>query len=117
MRRILNNNGYTIVEMMIVVIIIGVLVSIAVPSYTNLVSRAKKSACQANQRTIEIARAYNMILQNSYGLNLSDISEAFEEIGFTGDSTQEDLLCPGGGLYVFALDTFEVDCSINEHND
>ncbi len=37
--------GFTLVEMMIVVVIIGVLATIAIPSYRQYFSKAQKSAC------------------------------------------------------------------------
>jgi len=42
---------------MIVVLIIGVLVSIAIPVYTSASASAQANSCQANQRTIEDAVA------------------------------------------------------------
>lgn len=44
--------GFTLVELMSVVLIIGVLISVAVPVFQNSVANARASACRANQRTI-----------------------------------------------------------------
>jgi prepilin-type N-terminal cleavage/methylation domain-containing protein len=52
-----NNRGFTLVELMIVVVIIGVLVAIAVPVYNSTQKKAKETACEANIRTIEGAAA------------------------------------------------------------
>ena len=112
-----NESGYTIIEMMIVIVIIGVLVSIAIPSYNGLLERAKKTACQANQRSIELARAFYAIKNGDYGSSISDIDVAFDEIGFTGEGTKEDLLCPSGGTYLFVTGKFYINCSIENHNN
>lgn len=51
MRR--TEHGFTLVELMVVVLIIGVLVAIAFPVYQATKSQAMKKSCFANQRTIE----------------------------------------------------------------
>ncbi|PKQ19911.1 MAG: general secretion pathway protein GspG [Actinobacteria bacterium HGW-Actinobacteria-6] len=57
-----HQDGFTLVELMVVVLIIGVLVSIAIPMFNSASSTASLRTCQSNQRTIEGAcqtyRAY-----------------------------------------------------------
>jgi prepilin-type N-terminal cleavage/methylation domain-containing protein len=48
-----NEKGFTLVELMVVVVIIGILVAIAIPIYNTVQARAQERACFANQRTIE----------------------------------------------------------------
>lgn len=47
--------GFTLVELMIVVLILGILVGIAVPLYNASQERAAESACLSNQRVINKA--------------------------------------------------------------
>ena len=50
-----DQRGFTLMELMIVIVIIGVLAAIGVPAYRNYVTEAKEAACKANVRTISTA--------------------------------------------------------------
>ena len=50
-----DQRGFTLMELMIVIVIIGVLAAIGVPAYKNYVTESKNNACAANKRTIETA--------------------------------------------------------------
>jgi prepilin-type N-terminal cleavage/methylation domain-containing protein len=52
MKMFRKTEGFTLVELMVVVLIIGILVAIAVPVFLNASANAQAKSCQANQRTI-----------------------------------------------------------------
>jgi prepilin-type N-terminal cleavage/methylation domain-containing protein len=53
MQRTNNQKGFTLVELMVVVVIIGILVAIAIPVYNNVTAKANRGAVEANLRTLD----------------------------------------------------------------
>lgn len=55
-----SEKGFTLIELMIVILIIAILVAIAVPVFLSARSNAQRRTCQANLRTIDGAiNTYN----------------------------------------------------------
>ncbi len=52
-RRVLESNGFTLIELMVVVLIISALVAIAVPIYGHAENNAKFRTCQSNLRAMD----------------------------------------------------------------
>lgn len=48
-----SRKGFTLVELMIVVVIMAILVAVAVPIYSAVTSNARKKTCLGNQREIQ----------------------------------------------------------------
>lgn len=55
MRRVRNHRGFTLIELMVVVAIIGILVAIVVPLLANVSARARVAKAQADVRSIAAA--------------------------------------------------------------
>ncbi len=74
MKKVMNKKGFTLVELLMVVIIIGILVTIAVPSYYKSIERAKGGKAKTTLRTITNAQVQYRALNDEYTVNLADLS-------------------------------------------
>jgi type IV pilus assembly protein PilA len=82
-----STEGFTLVELLVVVIIIGILAAIGLPSYLNLTSSAKQS--EARQTMAAILRAQNLWIDRYSSL---DYPTSFDQLalGIVKGSTLED---------------------------
>ena len=48
MRKLINKKGFSLVELMIVVVIMGILIAVAIPLYGAVTANAEKRTCQSN---------------------------------------------------------------------
>jgi prepilin-type N-terminal cleavage/methylation domain-containing protein len=87
----MNNKGFTLIELMIVVVIIGILAAIAIPNFINMQARAKEASVKSNCHTVQLA-AEDFAVQND-GVYAADIGVAAAPNG----DTITDML-PGGVL-------------------
>lgn len=72
--KIMNRKGFTLIEVLMVVLIIGILASLALPQYTKVVERAKISEARSSLAAMRTAQNIYYLENDSYATALSDLS-------------------------------------------
>ncbi|GAE95223.1 late competence protein ComGC [Gracilibacillus boraciitolerans JCM 21714] len=100
-------DGFTLVELLAVIVILSIIVVIAVPSIGNLVEQSQIDVCEANQQ--QVARLY----QEHMALKGITHSESLFNQFLTEYYQQP--LCPTDGIYTYITD--DVACSVHDQQE
>ena len=106
------NKGFTLVEIMIVVLIIGILMAIAVPNFIKARTNSQNNTCIANLRQIESAKE-QWAMENHKLSTDTPLSTDLVN-GATGYMKTYPT-CPGGGTYTIGNMSTRPACSVAGH--
>ena len=105
--------GFTLVEIMIVIMIIGILSVIAVPNYLSARTNSQKNSCIANLHTIEAAKE-QWAMDNSK--SSTDTPTSTDLVGSASTGYMKYFpTCAGGGTYTIKNMINRPTCSISGH--
>lgn len=87
------SEGFTLIELMIVILIIAILIAIAVPVFLAQQTKARRSTCQANLRTIDSAVMSYQSAAEVYPANIAAMVAAGNNQALKTTPT-----CPAGSV-------------------
>lgn len=115
MKFLRSKKGFTLVELMIVVAIIGILAGIAIPRYMNFIRRSKEGATKGNLGAI----------RSALNIYYSDLEGIFPARGTAGDNTvavpagcgilTTPFIGTGADNYLDALPIVTEECAESSH--
>jgi prepilin-type N-terminal cleavage/methylation domain-containing protein len=94
--------GFTLVELMIVIVIIGILASIAIPKFSHVKESATEVSCRCNLRILATAESIYYGLNETYTLvvaNLNTVQENASLMLCPEDQSAYGFAAPPGGDY------------------
>jgi len=94
-----NKKGFTLIEILVVVLIIGILAAIALPQYKMVVAKTKFGTLKTNAKVLADAAERYYLIHNTYPSNYDDLDVEIQGAQLTRSSVNDfDISLPDGSI-------------------
>jgi len=80
-----SQKGITLIELLIVVMIVGILAAIAVPTYTNYMVRSRRADAKTALEQLRAAQEMRRAERGSYSIDMAELQNTWGVPGTSGD--------------------------------
>ena len=98
-----SEEGFTLVELLVVIVILGILAAIVVFAVGGITDKGQSSACAADKRTLETAEEAHYAKNSTYATEAALVSAGFlRAVSTKYDVTPNNVAAPGISTYAIA---------------
>ena len=104
--------GFTLIEIMIVVAIIGLLAAVAIPNLTGNIKKARRQACINNLKTLQGVKAQWALENKKADTDTPTDAELYGPDKYVDPKPE----CPAGGTYNLGPVSDKPTCTVAGHS-
>jgi MSHA pilin protein MshA len=102
--------AFTLIELVVVIVILGILAAVAIPRYMNLSDQAEEASCKA-QRGVVASACSLYYASTAASTGSGSYPSTYEDSSLYADGSIPS--CPGGGTWTYDSDTGKVTCDVH----